>query len=143
LAESGCQTLAAWKLALLCLLMLLAGAGLHAVLWPAGAPARTPAPASTLAVLDPGPATSSATPLGAGSAPSPGLAALETRTEGPGSAAPAHDSQEALLDTARQLLRAHDPTKALAVLARVNAPHLTASRDALRQRALAEQAVHP
>jgi RNA polymerase sigma factor (sigma-70 family) len=149
-ATAGAVTLAIWKLALLCLLMGLMGAGvgvgiLAAQRAPEG-PAQGPAPASTLAALAPGPATSTAAPTGASSAPTSGLAPLETRPEGSASAASAHDSQEALLDTARQLLRAHDPAKALAVLARINAPHLTASREALRRRALAEQAeqaAHP
>jgi RNA polymerase sigma factor (sigma-70 family) len=139
-------TLAAWKLALLCLLMALLGAGMGAGLLVAlrapQAPAQGPALASTVAALDPGPEISSAAPPSASSASAP----LETLPEGSAPAAPAHDSQEVLLNTAHRLLRAHDPAKALTVLARINAPHLTTSRDALRQRALAEQveqAAHP
>lgn len=143
-AAAGAVTLAAWKLALLCFLMVLVGAGLHATLGPSQEPANGPASAATVATTDPTPVTSSGPPsaastLGTTSPP------LETPPEGSASATPAHENQEALLESARRLLRAHDPTKALTVLARVNAPYLAASRDALRHRALAEQATasHP
>jgi hypothetical protein len=44
------------------------------------------------------------------------------------------------LDNARALLANHQPTKALALLARVTAPALVEARDGLRALALAQQA---
>lgn len=129
---AGAVTLAAWKLAALCLVMLLAGAGLHAALRPAQAPAS----AATVFVHDVVPMTTAGAPPVSGSA----SGAPGAPPEGTSAAAPVHESQDALLDSARRLLRAHEPTKALAVLARVNAPALAATRDALRQRALMDQA---
>ncbi len=63
----------------------------------------------------------------------------------PPSRLPRAEIQTELVDSARALLDAHQPRKALALLARVTAPDLAAARDELRARALRDQAgaTHP
>jgi len=54
------------------------------------------------------------------------------------SAPPASETETSLVESARALLGKHQPSKALALLARVTAPDLAEERDALRRRALGQ-----
>ena len=136
-AKTSGVTLTVWQIGVGVLLAGLAGAGLMAALRPAGA---TPRPPVTVVVHgEPGPAPTIA------SAPSPPGDTIAPAPWPPGRAAavkssapPASETETTLVESARALLGNHQPSKALALLARVTAPDLAEERDELRRRALGQ-----
>jgi RNA polymerase sigma factor (sigma-70 family) len=137
-AKAGGVTLTVWQIGLGVLLAGLAGAGLMAALRPAGGAPRLPV---TVVVHDePGPPAPSlaSAPSSPGAtivpAPSPPGAPAGAKSSAP----PASETETTLVESARALLGNHQPSKALALLARVTAPDLAEERDELRRRALGQ-----
>jgi RNA polymerase sigma factor (sigma-70 family) len=137
-AKAGGVTLAVWQIGLGVLLAGLAGAGLMAALRPADATLRPPVTVHD----EPGPPPPAPTIV---SAPSLSGATIAPAPSPPGapagaksSAPPASETETTLVESARALLGKHQPSKALALLARVTAPDLAEERDKLRRLALGQ-----
>jgi RNA polymerase sigma-70 factor (ECF subfamily) len=127
-AKASGITLTAWQIGLGVLLVGLAGAGLMAALRPAGAAPAPPAAVMLQEVIPPAPTSP---PTIDPRPPPPGVPAGVKS-----SAPPLIEGQTRLLASARELLKDHQPAKALSLLARVTAPDLAEERQELRRLAL-------
>jgi RNA polymerase sigma-70 factor (ECF subfamily) len=125
-AKASGITLTVWQIGLGVLLVGIVTAGLTAALLPAGA-----APASPAAVTEVSPPAPTPPPTIDPGPPPPGVPA-GVRSSAP----PPPEVQTKLLASARELLKDHQPAKALSLLVRVTAPDLAEEREKLRRLAL-------